>query len=108
MRKIADNPYPGSRAFTQADKKFFFGRDADIAAIGDLWMTRRLTVVSGAAGCGKTSLLQAGVRPRLRESACRAGRLSSGRGLVARHDVPVPGPHGAQPVHAGAAAGLGA
>jgi tetratricopeptide (TPR) repeat protein len=67
VRKIADNPYPGSRAFTQADKEFFFGRDADIAVIVDLWMTNRLTVVSGAAGCGKTSLLQAGVRPLLRE-----------------------------------------
>ena len=67
MRKIADNPYPGSRAFTQADKEFFFGRDADIAVIVDLWMTNRLTVVSGAAGCGKTSLLQAGVCPLLRE-----------------------------------------
>ena len=67
MRKIADNPYPGSRAFTQADKEFFFGRDADIAVIVDLWMTNRLTVVAGAAGSGKTSLLQAGVRPLLRE-----------------------------------------
>jgi tetratricopeptide (TPR) repeat protein len=67
VRKIADNPYPGSRAFTQADEEFFFGRDADIAVIVDLWMTNRLTVVSGTAGCGKTSLLQAGVRPLLRE-----------------------------------------
>ena len=67
MRKIADNPYPGPRAFTQADQEFFFGRDADIDVIVDLWMTNRLTVVSGAAGCGKTSLLQAGVRPLLRE-----------------------------------------
>lgn len=67
MRKIADNPYPGSRAFTLADQEFFFGRDTDTAVIADLWMTNRLTVVSGAAGCGKTSLLQAGVRPLLRE-----------------------------------------
>ena len=71
MRKIADKPYPGSRAFTQADMEFFFGRDADIAAVVDLWMTNRLTVVSGPAGCGKTSLLQAGVRPRLREETSK-------------------------------------
>ncbi len=85
MRKIADNPYPGSRAFTQADQEFFFGRDADIAVIVDLWMTNRLTVVSGTAGCGKTSLLQAGVRPLLRERSSQhrprtfpPGNLSGG------------------------------
>jgi tetratricopeptide (TPR) repeat protein len=72
VRKIADNnPYPGSRAFTQADREFFFGRDADVAVIVDLWMTNRLTIVSGAAGCGKTSLLQAGVYPPLRETTSR-------------------------------------
>ena len=71
MRKIADNPYPGSRAFTQADKEFFFGRDADVSVVVDLWMTNRLTIVSGAAGSGKTSLLQAGVRPPLREKTSR-------------------------------------
>jgi tetratricopeptide (TPR) repeat protein len=85
VRKIADNPYPGSRAFTQADREFFFGRDADIAVIVDLWMTNRLTVVSGAPGCGKTSLLRAGVRPLLREKTSQhrprtfpAGNLSGG------------------------------
>jgi tetratricopeptide (TPR) repeat protein len=85
VRKIADNPYPGARAFTQADKEFFFGRDADIAVIVDLWTTNRLTVVSGTAGCGKTSLLQAGVRPLLREKTSQhrpriflPGNLSGG------------------------------
>ena len=33
MSKIADNPYPGSRAFTQADQAFFCGRDAEIDAV---------------------------------------------------------------------------
>jgi tetratricopeptide (TPR) repeat protein len=85
VRKITDNPYPGSRAFVQADKEFFFGRDADIAMIVDLWMTNRLTIVSGPAGCGKTSLLHAGVRPELRERTAQyrplifpPGNLSSG------------------------------
>jgi tetratricopeptide (TPR) repeat protein len=85
VRKIADNPYPGSRAFTQADRELFFGRDTDVAAIVDHWMTSRLTVVSGPAGCGKTSLLQAGVRPLLREKTAQhrplvfpSGDLSTG------------------------------
>jgi len=63
MSKIADNPYPGSRAFNQADQAFFFGRGADTEAIIDLWMTNRLTVVSGLVASGKTSLLRAGVHP---------------------------------------------
>lgn len=98
MRKIADNPYPGSRAFTQADKEFFFGRDADIAVIVDLWLTNRLTVVSGAAGCGKTSLLHAGVRPLLREKTSQhrprtlpPGNLSSGMSTSPLARRPVPG-----------------
>jgi tetratricopeptide (TPR) repeat protein len=85
LAKIADNPYPGSRAFAQADQKFFFGRDADIALVSDLWMDNRLTVVSGPAGCGKTSLLEAGVRPLLREKSAHQrprifppGNLSGG------------------------------
>jgi tetratricopeptide (TPR) repeat protein len=85
MRRIADNPYPGSRAFTQADQEFFFGRDADTAIVVDLWVTNRLTIVSGEAGCGKTSLLQAGARPLLREKTSQdrprifpSGNLSGG------------------------------
>lgn len=65
MSKIADNPYPGSRAFKQADQALFFGRDADTAAIIDLWMVNRLTVVNGPAASGKTSLLHAGVHPSM-------------------------------------------
>jgi tetratricopeptide (TPR) repeat protein len=65
MSKIGDNPYPGSRAFKQADQAFFFGRRADTATIIDLWMTNRLTIVSGPAASGKTSVLLAGVYPSM-------------------------------------------
>lgn len=63
MSKIADNPYPGSRPFRQADHARFFGRGADTATITDLWMTNRLTIVTGPVASGKTSLLLAGVYP---------------------------------------------
>lgn len=63
MGKIADNPYPGSRAFQQADHVHFYGRDADVAAVINLWTTNRLTILSGPVASGKTSLLRAGVYP---------------------------------------------
>jgi tetratricopeptide (TPR) repeat protein len=81
MSKIADNPYPGSRAFTRADEAFFFGRDADTAVVTDLWLTNRLTVLAGPVASGKTSLLQAGVHPSLpvkRSHVLPVGDLSHG------------------------------
>jgi len=65
MGKIGDNPYPGARAFRPSDQAHFFGRDSDTAAIVDHWMTNRLTVVTGPVASGKTSLLIAGVYPRM-------------------------------------------
>jgi tetratricopeptide (TPR) repeat protein len=81
MGKIADNPYPGSRAFEQADQALFFGRAADTAAITSLWMTNRLTIVSGQVASGKTSLLQAGVYPSMpvkRSRVLPVGKLFHG------------------------------
>jgi tetratricopeptide (TPR) repeat protein len=81
MGKIADNPYPGSRAFLQADQACFHGRDADTGRVTDLWMTNRLTVVTGPVASGKTSLLLAGVYPALparRSSVLPAGSLFHG------------------------------
>jgi hypothetical protein len=65
MSKTADNPYPGARAFTQADQAFFFGRGPDTAAMVELWMGNRLTIASGPVASGKTSLLRAGVYPAM-------------------------------------------
>ena len=81
MSKIAGNPYPGSRAFTQADRACFFGRDADSRAVIEFWMMNRLTVVSGPGASGKTSLLHAGVYPAMpvkRSRMLPPGSLSHG------------------------------
>jgi tetratricopeptide (TPR) repeat protein len=77
---ITNNPFPGTRAFSRDDQALFFGRDPDIAVVVDLWATNRLTVLSGPPGCGKTSLLNAGVYPALREmvSARRLSLLAPG------------------------------
>jgi tetratricopeptide (TPR) repeat protein len=81
MSKSVDNPYPGSRAFQQADHDHFHGRGADVAAIIDLWTARRLTILTGPVASGKTSLLHAGVYPLMpgkRSDLLLAGGLSDG------------------------------
>ena len=64
-------PYPGLRSFEADDEAVFFGRDDEISRV----LARvdptlpdvegRLVAVVGASGAGKSSLLKAGVLPRL-------------------------------------------
>jgi hypothetical protein len=67
-------PYPGLLNFDQDDAAIFFGRDQEIRElIEQLQVLRvhgsgRLVVVLGASGSGKSSLLRAGVLPRLARS----------------------------------------
>jgi tetratricopeptide (TPR) repeat protein len=91
--KIAGDPYPGARPFLQADHDRFFGRAADAAVVAEWWQSNRLTYLTGPAGRGKTSLLQAGVLALLGAEKRRVlpvGRLSYGAafptaGLPARN-----------------------
>jgi Flp pilus assembly protein TadD len=43
------------------DWSHFFGRDDEALAVAALWQAKRLTVLYGESGIGKTSLVQAGV-----------------------------------------------
>ena len=65
-------PYRGLSAFGVQDAGLFFGRDAATAQALEIMSARRdgagLVVVSGVSGAGKSSLLRAGVLPRLRKS----------------------------------------
>jgi len=63
----ADNPWPGLAAFREADRAFFHGRDAEAEELARLVRRERLTVLFGLSGLGKTSLLAAGLFPRLRQ-----------------------------------------
>jgi formylglycine-generating enzyme required for sulfatase activity len=62
----ADNPWPGLLSFTEADSKFFRGRDSEIDVLQRLVARERLTVLFGLSGLGKSSLLLAGLFPVLR------------------------------------------
>jgi tetratricopeptide (TPR) repeat protein len=59
------SPFVGSRPFDTADEPIFHGRTREAVALARLWRDRRLTILHGPAGVGKTSLLRAGVLPAL-------------------------------------------
>jgi len=65
-------PYPGLRAFGTQDAAVFFGRDDTVRLLMDrldptLQYARAVAVI-GASGSGKSSLVRAGVLPRLGRS----------------------------------------
>ena len=61
-----DNPWPGPESFDEAAAEFFNGRTEESAELKRLILTAPLTVLFGASGLGKTSLIQAGLFPLIR------------------------------------------
>ncbi|MBI5957295.1 MAG: ATP-binding protein, partial [Chloroflexi bacterium] len=70
------SPFPGLRAFTSADAPIFFGRGAETDALLQRLSDPacRLVAVVGASGSGKSSLVGAGLIPRLAANAIEGSR----------------------------------
>lgn len=62
------SPFPGLRPMTTKDEPIFFGRGAETDALAALVRERRFTAVVGSSGCGKSSLVAAGMIPRLKRT----------------------------------------
>jgi len=63
--KLHINPFPGIRSYEIHEDELFFGREIQIRElIGKLKETRFLAIV-GSSGCGKSSLIKAGLIPAL-------------------------------------------
>ena len=58
-------PYKGLSPYSQDDADKFAGRTKDIQRIVNSLLARRLTVLYGESGVGKSSVLRAGVIPAL-------------------------------------------
>lgn len=68
-----ESPYQGLSPFLEADAALFFGRDEKVEFLCSLVQSNPLTAVIGASGSGKSSLVYAGLLPRLRQKGWLIG-----------------------------------
>jgi DNA-binding SARP family transcriptional activator len=72
------NPYRGLDAFTESDTAHFFGReeiiDGLVARFSAAGSDRTFVTLVGASGSGKSSIVRAGLVPRLRAGAVSGSR----------------------------------
>jgi tetratricopeptide (TPR) repeat protein len=64
-----ESPWLGLQSFSEQTQRYFFGRTAELQDLFERVVHKPLTVLFGQSGLGKTSLIQAGLVPRLREEA---------------------------------------
>ncbi|MFH9087734.1 trypsin-like peptidase domain-containing protein [Streptomyces sp. NPDC017673] len=67
------SPYRGLQPFTEEDEPFFCGREQEVVRLEQLITRQSVVVLSGPSGSGKSSLVRAGLLPRLR----RAGHVAA-------------------------------
>ncbi len=63
-----ENPWLGLSSYSEETRAYFHGRDEEAAELARRVQRKLLTVLFGQSGLGKTSLLRAGLVPRLRGS----------------------------------------
>ena len=79
-------PFPGLRAFQTDDEAYFFGRDEAVEALLKRLDADRFLAVLGISGSGKSSLVLAGMVPKLIEQAKQAGQTLDYRALTPGSD----------------------
>jgi hypothetical protein len=68
-----ERPFPGLRPFGFADRGFFFGRERQAFALYRLVENGRFIAVIGGSGCGKSSLVLAGLQALLADETADSG-----------------------------------
>lgn len=92
--------YPGVKPFTDQERDIFFGRDAEIDSLSRFIVQNRLSVLYARSGMGKSSLVNAGIIPKLRNEgeyrpfAIRFGAFQAERETnvldLVKHFLPIP------------------
>ncbi|MBX3717653.1 MAG: hypothetical protein KF738_16770, partial [Burkholderiales bacterium] len=60
------HPWLGLASFTEETRAYFHGREEEVAELARRVQRKLLTILFGQSGLGKTSILRAGIVPRLR------------------------------------------
>ncbi|MEM7031397.1 MAG: hypothetical protein AAF629_17680 [Chloroflexota bacterium] len=85
----SQNPYIGPRPFDQDETDRFFGRNDETRILQGLISARRVVLLFAKSGVGKSSLLRAGLIPKLTDAGTlRRGRRSR-RAETLMHVLPV-------------------
>ena len=63
------NPYPGIRSFDVGESDLFFGREKQTTELFNILNRTHFISITGASGSGKSSLVKAGLIPKLTEGS---------------------------------------
>jgi len=62
-----EHPWLGLDSFSEETRHFFHGREEEVGELARRVQRKTLTILFGQSGLGKTSILRAGIVPRLRK-----------------------------------------
>ncbi|MCP4550855.1 MAG: hypothetical protein GY834_02175 [Bacteroidetes bacterium] len=65
LNSSGQNPFPGIRSFESTEDYLFFGREKQVADIARILLNTHFLAIIGSSGCGKSSLVKAGLIPAL-------------------------------------------
>ena len=61
------SPFPGIRPYSENDAESFYGRDREVEDVLGVLKRFKLVTICGESGSGKTSLIEAGIIPKLKK-----------------------------------------
>lgn len=74
---ITVSPFKGLSFFREEDAPLFFGRDAAVDALASKLARRNLVALVGTSGSGKSSVVRAGLIPRLRSDLAEPWEIAT-------------------------------
>src|SRR5215216_4808729 len=82
MSEPTQEVYVGPRPFERSERNLFFGRDQEISELLSLVTSCRVILCYAPSGAGKTSLINAGLQPRLETEGFEVLPSTRVRGLI--------------------------